>query len=284
MSHPLDGAYLKISRAREHLKLLKAELALTIEANPCEVVGERDSQSGQIVLRMRLPKGPFRLSPRLGLLAGDAIHNLRSALDHLAYQLAVIGTGPGKGTQFPIFENPDDYRYNEKRLLEGIAPRHRTVIESVQPYHARKLSAATDPLPSPHDPIAVNLYLMALGRLDNMDKHRSLLPRSAIVPFTQPQFEGVRRVEGTYPGQMVRVEDGAELYRITALELLPGHTEVKVKTQPTYGITFGDPEFGPMGTPTDIWSNKDKVAAGRADIAIAANMVEKVIAMFIGDF
>ena len=38
MAHPLDGAWLKIDRAREHLATLKAELP-SVEVRPYAVVG-----------------------------------------------------------------------------------------------------------------------------------------------------------------------------------------------------------------------------------------------------
>ena len=283
MTHPLDGAWLKVGRAREHSKLLKTVLDLVVKANPGEVMPERDMPTGDIVIRLHLPNGAFQLPSRLGLIAGDAIHNLRSALDHLAYQLAIIGTGPGRYTQFPIFEDPDKYRDNEDRLLKGIGEGHRAQIKTLQPYHARNFSPQ-DPLPGLHNPMAINMFLMAIGRLDNIDKHRGLFPSSALVPFKQPKFGGVKWAKGTYPGDVLRVEDGAELYRITSFEMLSGVTNVDVKTPATFGITFGNPEFGPMGTPTDFWSSDDKVMVGHADIAIAADMVEKVMAMFINDF
>lgn len=284
MAHPLAGAWQKVGRARQHLDILKHETDIVARKNPCKAVSEDDPKTGHVVLRVRLPNGPFQIPSRLGLIAGDAVHNLRSALDHLAYQLAKAGTGATRTTQFPLMEDPDDYRDREGRLLAGIVERHRTVIKSLQPYHARQppQSWIDSGVVDLRDPLAMNLSLLLIGRLDNIDKHRGLLPGTALAPFVQPQFEGVIRATGTYPSEAVRMEDGAELYRITELERKPG-AEVKVKTKPSITITFGNPEWGKLGSPTDIWSRDDKIAGTRTDILQCADDVERILAMFAAD-
>lgn len=101
---------------------------------------------------------------------GDAVHNLRSALDHLAWAL-VSDFGekrPGSWVQFPIFtDDTEDGWTNPKRgarrTLAAIHPVHARMIEGIQPYQWR--SIGKDPTQHP---------LAHLAKLDNDDKHRLL--------------------------------------------------------------------------------------------------------------
>ncbi len=110
-------------------------------------------------------------------ILGDVIHNLRSALDRLAYQLAILNApseDPPPGTEFPIFLDQEKFRAKGKGSgaykVRGIAPHVRDRIESLQPYDA------------PERPLWV------LQQLSNGDKHRL-----GAVPVTEvgiPIMEG----------------------------------------------------------------------------------------------
>jgi len=89
---------------------------------------------------------PPEVSVFWGAQIGEVAHSLRSALDHLAWQLVIAaGNSPNNRTQFPICE-----RYPEKRVFKCLAyPRKKgrlringevplralALIEAVQPYH-----------------------------------------------------------------------------------------------------------------------------------------------------
>lgn len=193
MAHPLDSARLKVHRARGHLDALDIERKRFTDTNPFRLVVEPDLATGEDVVRFRCDE-PIRVPLVLGLIAGDAIHNLRSALDHVIYQLALAGGGDGDRTQFPIFEDGHAYADHVGRLLEGVPEDERSKIKELQPFRARTLiEAGAAPPTTARDPLAVNMYLMFLGRLDNLDKHRLPLPGGVLVPFRQPSFEGVAR-------------------------------------------------------------------------------------------
>src|SRR5689334_16234875 len=104
MTHPLDGARAKIVRAGDHLEALKAESLRFSDEQSYEFPIELDEKTGEQIVSLRSKRQPPLDAPiHLGIVVGDALHNLRSALDHLVWQLAVIGTGPGERNQFPIF-------------------------------------------------------------------------------------------------------------------------------------------------------------------------------------
>ena len=53
-----------------------------------------------------------------GVLIGEILHNLRSALDHLIWQLVILETGAPPTTTktaFPIFETAAGYKSREAR-------------------------------------------------------------------------------------------------------------------------------------------------------------------------
>jgi hypothetical protein len=92
-----------------------------------------------------------------GPVIGDVIHNLRSALDHLAWEIAVpsVRTRMPRGVAFPIF-------FEETKAFKDVLKRLRSefhaLIESAQPFQSGDL----------HHP------LWLLDKLWNTDKHRSL--------------------------------------------------------------------------------------------------------------
>jgi hypothetical protein len=104
MGHSLEGVKLKIARAAEPLEVLRTECSAYLDSNPYEVVGH-DQPEGYTLLSFKVHRYP---PLRLSVLLGDFLHNLRSSLDHLAWQLVLANggtpkSGPG-GTQFPILE------------------------------------------------------------------------------------------------------------------------------------------------------------------------------------
>ena len=92
------------------------------------------------------------------LIAGDAIQNLRSALDHLVYEAA---SRTNERTQFPIFTDPDAYKAQNPNWLKDVPDPVKATIENAQPYERY-----------PTNPTASGLY--HLRELSNLDKHRTL--------------------------------------------------------------------------------------------------------------
>jgi hypothetical protein len=109
------------------------------------------------------------IDPEWTLLAGEIIFDLRSALDHLAYQLHVRryrGRRDAKFervSQFPIFHDAALYSQFGERKISLLSKRDQRAVKHLQPYETR------------HDRW---FYLrMALGELEtvhNIDKHRKL--------------------------------------------------------------------------------------------------------------
>lgn len=94
--------------------------------------------------------------------AGDVVHNLRSALDHLAYQLVWAGSGeePSRRIYFPIAKDAAAYEGEKARKVEGMCPKAIKAIDALKPYKGG------------------NDTLWRIHELDNIDKHRQLFTYS----------------------------------------------------------------------------------------------------------
>jgi hypothetical protein len=169
MTHPLDGCWAKIERAKEHRRGLEAYLRETFSVDENRVgVGIRfDSDVGEHILYISRVPDLSSCFINIALLAGDALQNLRSSLDHLTWQLALLHTDGQirfpKRVQFPIVDNPDDWAevIGKRAAIAEIAAGHRAIIERFQPYHRETVDG---PL------------MGVLRDFSNTDKHQLLVP------------------------------------------------------------------------------------------------------------
>ena len=150
---------LKLRRAAEHLTMLDEQIDDWLDG-AYHYFSELNPQTGEKHIRVRVLNPP---PATLRLLIGDCLHNLRSALDNLAYELAVAHhRGPlpypfFQTSEFPIFKrpmNPDERR----KKIGCIHPRAQVIIRKLQPYQHR-VTYWLDPL-------------WQLHQLNNVDKHR----------------------------------------------------------------------------------------------------------------
>lgn len=151
----MESVKLKVARAEEHLGALRAECSAYLDSRPYELVGlprTGDGDEDLLIWRLHHPP-PLRLS----VLLGDMLHNLRSSLDHLAWQLVLANGGtPDKKTSFPILLQ----RKNAPPEIAGeISPKAAALVEHFQPYNNASGAPGEDPL-------------HVLGALNNIDKHR----------------------------------------------------------------------------------------------------------------
>ena len=115
----------------------------------------------------------------LGLTLGEFAHNLRSALDNLAFALARLQAEPPlrpKDLAFPIFDDPTAFAKVGKRYLQQLPEEAARLIQMIQPFN-RDLPGAEKL--SEKDP------LILLQRVNNSDKHR--IP--AVALFAPETFE-----------------------------------------------------------------------------------------------
>jgi hypothetical protein len=94
------GARSKVERANKHIGDLEVAFATFLKKDFYALNVQTDSQSGQCHLSFHLTAFP---SPDIPLIIGDAVHNLRSALDLMIYDIALIDNKvPDRHTKFPV--------------------------------------------------------------------------------------------------------------------------------------------------------------------------------------
>jgi hypothetical protein len=151
----LSEIRLKVKRASKHIDELDATCKAFINSTPYTLDRETDPKTGYYHFSVTDVQTP---PPEIGLIAGDAIHNLRSALDHLACQLVLAnGNLPSRHTCFPIFDSDTKYKNMDNRKVSGMSPAAINAINAVKPY-----KDGNDALYTVHE-------------LDIADKHHSLL-------------------------------------------------------------------------------------------------------------
>ena len=164
----LDGVYEKIERAKIHQVDLAKRVRAVLGSDKQSFAVEPDLDSGRYAVRVF---GVPAVGPTWCTIIGDCLFNLRSALDHLAWQLVILdGETPTDQhmTTFPIRKSPFDKKGNRipMQLQPAVSnPEILGALETVQPY--------ADVGYRPDDPVLNPLW--ALHRLNIIDKHRLLL-------------------------------------------------------------------------------------------------------------
>ena len=159
MDQRLSGPLLKLNRAKFHIECLKAAIAAFIATQPHAFVMEENAELGQVTYKV-VKVDP--LPPIISAIVGDALYNLRAALDHLAQQFYLVGSGSSAQSSevaFPIFKDISSYRDNFRRKVKGMREDAIAFIESTKPYRGDGGTEA----------------LWKLHALNNIDKHRVVL-------------------------------------------------------------------------------------------------------------
>jgi len=231
-SWDLSGVFLKLERAETHIQTLRDEIAVFLDRGPKpfgfrpkETPGPQQSVKYDLYAIVR--EEPPR---ELALPVGDAIQNIRSALDHLVYELAPPSVRRKRGTQFPIFTDECEFKVLSPPMIRGLGQNERTLIQRVQPY------AATN-VPS-DDPLAV------LSKLSNLDKHRLLVPMIAAVSETDSWVASDNAdVRFTYLSRQPVVHDT----KIVSFTATPKDTAVDMKVHPQSGLEIQIDKTGIVG-------------------------------------
>lgn len=144
----------KVQRAKQHLGNLKIARDRFIESEPYVVESKKNPKPGYVDFYLANIQAP---PDEIGLIAGDVIHNLRSALDHLAYQLVLVNSAtPTTQTCFPIFGSAQIVT-TRTRQVQGMA---QTAVDAINA--ANSYQGGTD-------------ELWWLHKLDIADKHHAPL-------------------------------------------------------------------------------------------------------------
>jgi hypothetical protein len=220
----IEAILLKTERADKHIADLESVISAFLKAGPYTDDVE-DCGGGRHVYRARVSAQP---SPRWGLILGDAVHNLRSSLDHLAIALVKASgvVDPANEIAFPFTEKAEDFEDKLKRRVAGASQAAKDKIRMIKPY------------PGGND------TLWGLHSLDIVDKHQLLIPvgsaariervTSLAVGDFRPEF-----LTPPKPGWVYPIVDGTVLCEHT-VDLSKG--EVFVRVDFIYDVAFAKGE------------------------------------------
>lgn len=100
MEAPFAASYIKLERANGFIEELAREIQAYQDSNPA--TAKLDVPAGKIHLNIRGP------GSKPGAIVGDAIHNMRTALDLMASELARNNSKSDKDVYFPFSKDKDD--------------------------------------------------------------------------------------------------------------------------------------------------------------------------------
>jgi hypothetical protein len=186
------SSWSKIDRADEHYNALRSELKAFAEVQPYRPVSDHNADFTKHWLSVEFDQ-PEDFA-QWGLMFGDCVHNLRSALDHVVYEIAVheSGTDPPpawKTLMFPIMATESDFQKNGERRIKTLSDPVKAFIKQQQPYSR---SGPTD-----------RTFMLRLHDSDIEDKHRririvamSFVVGQAFIQLEGGQLVGVERFDG----------------------------------------------------------------------------------------
>lgn len=218
MSERLIGPRTKFERAKEHFDQLHSEIRAFFDREPYKVVSEVNPETGDEVYRVRVVEQP---PPRFAAMVGDIVHNLRSSLDLLAWQLVEAGGGsPGDQTMFPIRKTRQAFETAGLAQVKGASREAIRVLSALKPYDGG------------------NAALWRLHRLDANDKQRLLTVVGAAYKSFRLSFD----LPWVFPGN-------TEPTRVPGLDLIPADRLFPlVDGEEVFGLpatTFADTPLNP---------------------------------------
>jgi hypothetical protein len=235
VAHSLDSVWLKIGRAKQHIDDLEAAIVAFHQTDPYHVIAEDDLQTGMRTAKVGSVPDP--IPDAVPLILGDAIHAIRSSLDHFAF---AANANPPDLTRvaFPIWSRddiptPERFKSAAKGQMPTASKKLLKAIYALQPYRGGN-----------------GEYLWLINRLDVIDKHRLLVTIG--YSYEALTFDGAAMIRGkaewtkNLPAMLISIrptvryplEKGTELFS-AAPDLFEQYKDLQF----TFEIAFGEPEI-----------------------------------------
>jgi hypothetical protein len=147
------ASYVKLARAKHFINELESELRRYIDSKPLspEIVSDGDG------FALDVEWAGITMLP--GAIIGDTVHNLRTALDLMASELARINGNPDDDVYFPFARSPDQFEHVIKsRHFDRAGDDAVALLRTFAPYRGG------------------NEALRGLHDLDIRDKHTAIVP------------------------------------------------------------------------------------------------------------
>jgi hypothetical protein len=234
VAHPLDGVRAKIVRAEYHLKSFDRERREWGDSSPYAIVSRYDADKSQWTFRVyREPLREQADSNAFGLIIGDYVHSLRSALDHLVWALVTVANKRTVGKEderriaFPIITGHPREFWSNKPTIDHLTTEQGLMLEQFQPYRAIGNEKTT--------------ALAHLHALWNLDKHKLITPIKVTLAKTEsPVFSAsdARIIGEPEWDAEVALVDGTDIAWVTA-EVIGGEPKVDMDRF-SVDVTFGE--------------------------------------------
>jgi hypothetical protein len=200
------NARLKIERGERHIREYVQTIIAFLKTDFCKVTIEDDSETGDYLVKV---DATASYPPELPTIIGDAVHNLRTALDYVIVDFTGI--------------NPD--------WITLPAARERHELEASERYKAirRDLPDFADFILDEIQPYAGGKFkVWELGKLDSIDKHKLLIPITKVSTLLRLDVKDERgnRITDTF----ISVEEG------TVWKFPSGGRKIKVNHKGHAGI------------------------------------------------
>jgi predicted RNase H-like HicB family nuclease len=175
-----ESASLKVKWAKKHIANLDAFITNFIRSDNFHSVSiETECDEYRHWNHLRFDLAPFPQN-EAALTIGDVLHNLRSALDLLWYEIVLACDGvPTRYTRFPVTDNAEKLmvRLESAAKKNQITPAVRQfILEGAKPYAAG------------------NYLIWALDDLNIRDKHKLLVPVLKLVEIRDISLENEKGV------------------------------------------------------------------------------------------
>lgn len=225
----MSSSQRKLTRGAEQVKALQAEAEAFANSQAYVFHTERERRGPNELSFRNYATQRVALPDHWPLLAGEAIQNIRSALDHAvwtAWKGVKENTGDGDHIQFPICDTPRKWK-DAKWHLRGVPAGVRATVKRAQPYNRwpeRPTGA----------PIAV------LRDMSNADKHRTLAIVLGVITFEMAGVESpeVKIKDWNYASGK-RLGDGTtEVSSFIVYSTTGEIADVDVEPQFTYGVAI----------------------------------------------
>ena len=222
-------------RAAEHVNELDGRIRQHIQTHTYAVVIDREPGSPWHVGRAHIDDAPLT---EWSVILGEIVHNARSALDHLVYQLAVHNGADAEAsfTTFPICTSRTRYfkarkngraSYRDESMV-GLTDTQKASIDYLQPFNDSDPDGAV---------------LAILADLHNTDKHRRINTAYSLIESPRPTLVAKHPETTTVDLKVKRsktLAHGTELFRY-AVASPDAEVDVRIpqlKVQFAFGQTW----------------------------------------------
>jgi hypothetical protein len=219
-----ETGQVKIERADQHVRDLERRSVAFLKAPPYRLIFKKEPETGDTVYCWKRRASHPGIPLEWGAIAGDAIHNLRSAIDILWHQATAATANRSRGTYFP-FVGAEKLEARLRRVKEPSLKAALQIARGFKPYQTG------------------NEQLWLLHQASIMDKHQ--VPMIVVCVFEAGAFD-IRPPSWWSEADLILqgdlrftdpalVEDGVEFARTRYGQGLKFNKQIK----PTFGIAFG---------------------------------------------